>query len=64
MTNVAVQEGPGTAGEVYVTVYVPTVDAAILITPVDALIDKPAVDEYVPPEGPVIVGKGLAALLQ
>lgn len=36
----------------------------MLITPVDALIDNPAVDEYVPPVGPVIVGEGLEAFLQ
>jgi hypothetical protein len=56
MTNVVGHAGPGTAGVVNVTVYVLGVDAARLMIPVEALIDKPAVEEYVPPAFPVIVG--------
>ena len=43
---------------VYVTVYDPGVDALTSIAPVDALIDKPAPAENVPPANPVIVGVG------
>ena len=46
---------PPEAGIVYVTVYVPAVDVPKLISPVVALIDKPAVEEYVPPVDPVSV---------
>ena len=40
---------------VYVTTYVPGVDALTSIVPVDAFIDSPAVLEKVPPANPVIV---------
>jgi hypothetical protein len=49
---------------VYVTVYVPGVDALTSIAPVPALIDNPAVLEKVPPANPVIVGVGSAAFTQ
>ena len=48
----------------YVTVYVPGVDALTSIVPVDTLIDKPAVLEKVPPANPVMVGVGSAAFTQ
>ena len=43
---------------VYVTVYVPGVDAETSIAPELALIDNPAVEENEPPVKPVIVGVG------
>jgi hypothetical protein len=49
---------------VYVTVYVPGVDALTSITPVEALIDNPAVLENVPPAKPVIVGVGSISFTQ
>ncbi len=46
-------EQPPAAAIVYVTVYVPAVLVLGVITPVLALILKPAVEEYVPPVVPV-----------
>ena len=48
----------------YVTVYVPGVEADKSITPVEALIDNPAVLEKVPPATPVIVGVGSVSFAQ
>jgi hypothetical protein len=48
---------------VLVTVYVPGVLAAKLTTPVDGLIDNPAVDTNVP-EVPVMVGVAVAPVVQ
>jgi hypothetical protein len=49
---------------VYVTVYVPGVDALTSIAPEPAFNDNPAVLENVPPLTPVIVGIGSAPLAQ
>jgi len=46
---------PPAAAIEYVTVYVLAVDAEGVISPVVALIDKPAVEENVPPVEPVMV---------
>ena len=47
---------PFDAGIVYVTVYVPAVDADGVIAPVELFMDKPAgVDVYTPPILPVLV---------
>ena len=44
--------------------YVPAVDAAISISPVEELILNPAVELNVPPVVPVMVGVGLEPDLQ
>ena len=49
---------------VYVTVYVPGVEADKSIAPVEALIDNPAVLENAPPATPVIVGVGSVSFAQ
>ena len=49
---------------VYVTVYVPGVDALKSMVPVEALIESPAVLEYVPPATPVMVGVGSTPAIQ
>ena len=49
---------------VYVTVYVPGVDALTSITPVEALKERPAVLENVPPANPVITGVGSTSFTQ
>jgi hypothetical protein len=49
---------------VYVTVYVPGVDALTSIAPDPVFNDNPAVLEKVPPLTPVIVGIGSAPLTQ
>ena len=46
---------PPAAAIEYVTVYVLAVDAEGVISPVVALIDKPAVEENVPPVEPMMV---------
>ena len=42
----------------------PAVLVAIFISPVVAFIDKPVVEEYVPPVVPVVVTEAVATLLQ
>jgi hypothetical protein len=49
---------------VYVTAYIPAVEASKSITPVDELIVKPEVELNAPPNVPVIVGVGSASILQ
>ena len=49
---------------VYVTTYEAGVDALTSITPVEALITRPAVLEKVPPARPVMVGVGSTAFTQ
>ena len=46
------------------TVYVPGVDAETSITPVEALIARPAVELNVPPAKPEMVGVGSEAFTQ
>ena len=46
---------PPLAGREYVTVYEPAVEVEGVMAPVPELIDKPVVDEYVPPVVPVRV---------
>jgi hypothetical protein len=46
---------PPLAAIEYVTVYVPGVLVFRLISPVEALITRPAVELYAPPEEPVLV---------
>ena len=48
-------EHPPAAAIVYVTVYVPAVLVDGVISPVEASIVNPAVEEYVPPAVPVKV---------
>jgi hypothetical protein len=46
----------------YVTVYVPAVEEDNVTTPVLALIDKPAVEEYVPPVVKPPAGTGVGSI--